>query len=78
MSPALPSQPSRKRRRVDSQGTSSGSSVEEWIVKTGQWRLRIQGAKHGKAAVECVLVAVKLDAVSSEQARNTQKGFLAG
>ncbi len=74
MSTTLPSLPSRKRRRVDSQGTGG----DEWIVRTGQWRLRIQAAKHGKSAVECVLVAVKLDALSSEQARNANKGFLTG
>jgi hypothetical protein len=65
---------SRKRRRVDTQG----GMMDEWIVRTGQWRLRIQGAKNGKAAVECCLVAVKLDAFSSEQARNAQKAFLGG
>jgi hypothetical protein len=69
---ALP--PARKRKRVDSPGLGS----DEWIVKTGQWRLRIQGSKNGKAAVECVLVAVKLDAVSLENTRNAQRSFLAG
>ncbi|VBB78343.1 Putative protein of unknown function [Podospora comata] len=68
------SQPfSRKRRRVDMNG-----GLEEWIVRTGQWRLRIQGVKNGKAAVECCLVAVKLDAMSSEHARNLQRSFLGG
>ncbi|KAK3320522.1 hypothetical protein B0T19DRAFT_429803 [Cercophora scortea] len=71
---------SRKRRRVDSYGLASagggGGYSDEWIIRTGQWRLRIQGAKNGKAAVECVLVAVKLDALSSELARNAQRGFL--
>ncbi|KAK4038144.1 hypothetical protein C8A01DRAFT_17720 [Parachaetomium inaequale] len=65
---------SRKRRRVDEQGGGG----EEWIVRTGQWRLRIQGARNGKAAVECCLVAVKLDAFSSERARNGQRSFLGG
>ncbi|KAL2024358.1 hypothetical protein VTK56DRAFT_8840 [Thermocarpiscus australiensis] len=64
---------SRKRRRVDVDG-----GMEEWIVRTGQWRLRIQAVKNGKAAVECCLVAVKLDAFSSEQARNVQRPFLGG
>ncbi|KAL2261955.1 hypothetical protein VTK26DRAFT_2912 [Humicola hyalothermophila] len=66
----------RKRRRVD--GTGAGGGMEDWIVKTGQWRLRIQGVKNGKAPVECCLVAVKLDALSSEQARNAQRPFLSG
>ncbi|KAK1834515.1 hypothetical protein QBC39DRAFT_369021 [Podospora conica] len=66
----------RKRRRLDSPAGPGG--VEEWIVRTGQWRLRIQGAKNGKAAVECVLVAVKLDAMSAERERNSQRVFLGG
>ena len=72
----------RKRRRVDSHGfgvgAGTGAGVDEWIIRTGQWRLRIHGAKNGKAAVECVLVAVKLDAISSEQGRNVQRAFLGG
>lgn len=69
----------RKRRRLDSpHGGTGPGGVDEWIVRTGQWRLRIQAAKNGKAAVECVLVAVKLDAMSAEQARNTQRMFLGG
>ena len=80
-STALPAhQPPRKRRRVEERGggASGGAPGDEWIVKTGQWRLRIQGARNAKAAVECVLVAVKLDALSSERGRNEQRGFLAG
>ncbi|AEO71859.1 uncharacterized protein THITE_2124720 [Thermothielavioides terrestris NRRL 8126] len=65
---------SRKRRRVDGQS----GTTEDWIVRTGQWRLRIQGSRTGKAVVECCLVAVKLDAYSSEQARNAQRPFLSG
>ncbi|OTB04866.1 hypothetical protein M426DRAFT_320449 [Hypoxylon sp. CI-4A] len=66
--------PPRKRRRVD----LSRHASDEWIVRTGQWRLRIQGSRNGKSAVECVLVAVKLDAYSTEHARNAQRGFLSG
>ncbi|KAK3990749.1 hypothetical protein QBC44DRAFT_324696 [Cladorrhinum sp. PSN332] len=62
----------RKRRRTD----MTHGGTEDWIIKTGQWRLRIQGVKNGKAAVECCLVAVKLDAMSSEQARNATRPFL--
>lgn len=62
---------SRKRRRVD------GSPVEEaWTVKTGQWRLKVQGSKTSKSEIECVLVAVRLEAVSSELGRNRARGFL--
>ena len=72
--------PPRKRRRADmATGLGiSGLGEETWIVKTGQWRLRVQNAKNGKGGVECVLVAVKLDAVSGELGRNAQRGFLAG
>ncbi|KAF4776444.1 BTB/POZ domain-containing protein [Colletotrichum scovillei] len=76
---------SRKRRRVDSHGfaTAAGQgqaalAAEEWVVRTGQWRLKIQGSRGGKSSVECVLVAVKLDAYSSENARNANRGFLNG
>lgn len=69
--------PSRKRRRIDLSGGHASSS-DEWIVRTGQWRLRIQGARNGKSAIECVLVAVKVDAYSTELARNAQRGFLKG
>ncbi|TDZ25543.1 Uncharacterized protein Cob_v001590 [Colletotrichum orbiculare MAFF 240422] len=79
---------SRKRRRVDSIGHSAAAdrhghshatlAAEEWVVRTGQWRLKIQGSRSGKSAVECILVAVKLDAYSSENARNATRGFLTG
>lgn len=67
--------PARKRRRVDST-TGHAVVAEEWVIRKAQWRLRIQGSKNGKSAAECVLVAVKLDAYSTEQARNAQRGFL--
>lgn len=60
----------RKRRRVDGDPEN-----EEWVVRTGQWRLRIQAAPNGRG-VECVLVATKLDAMSSQLARNMSRGFL--
>ncbi|KAF4962031.1 hypothetical protein FSARC_9864 [Fusarium sarcochroum] len=61
----------RKRRRAN-----GGSEDEEWVVKTGQWRLRIQSAPGGKGGVECILIATKLDAMSSQLARNMSRGFL--
>ena len=68
--------PPRKRRRTD---MPPSGSAEEWVVRTGQWRLKIQGSRgSARGAVECVLVAVKLDAYSSELARNAQRGFLRG
>ena len=66
--------PPIKRRRVD---LVTGDD-ESWIIKTGQWRLRVQQALGVKRGVECILVAVKLDAISGEVARNAQRGFLAG
>ncbi|KAH7156943.1 hypothetical protein EDB81DRAFT_645744 [Dactylonectria macrodidyma] len=63
----------RKRRRTDG---SIGPGDDEWTVMTGQWRLRIQGSKGAKGGVECVLVAVKLDAVSSQLGRNLARPFL--
>lgn len=80
----------RKRRRLDSSPpygvtsvpTSSPLGGEQWIVKTGQWRLRIQSSPNPNPAkasvVECCLVAVKLDALSSERRRNERRGFLGG
>lgn len=68
--------PARKRRRLDILMGGSGGAPDEWVVKKGQWRLRIQGSQSGKSAVECVLVAVRLEAYSNEQARNAERGFL--
>lgn len=74
--------PPRKRRRgadgsvVGIDGGAGLPSRGFWIVRTGQWRLRIQAAKNGRSAVECVLIAVKLDAMSGEHARNEARGFL--
>lgn len=72
--------PPRKRRHVElgtPRGNGAGAGgAEEWVIKTGQWRLRIEGVKNGKSSVECVLVAVKLDCLRSEHARNTQRAFL--
>ncbi|EGZ68700.1 hypothetical protein NEUTE2DRAFT_97566 [Neurospora tetrasperma FGSC 2509] len=90
----------RKRRRLDSSPPygvtttvpTSPLGGEQWIVKTGQWRLRIQSVNNNKNAsspltsnpakassvVECCLVAVKLDALSSERRRNERRGFLGG
>ena len=73
--------PSRKRRRGEGgamsvDGGRRNVEEENWVVKTGQWRLRVQNGRNGKGRVECVLVAVKLDCVRCELGRNTQKGFL--
>lgn len=76
--------PPRKRRRAADGsvlGVDGGAGLPSrgfWIVRTGQWRLRIQAAKNGRSAVECVLIAVKVDAMSGEHARNEVRGFLKG
>ncbi|CAG9944261.1 unnamed protein product [Clonostachys rosea f. rosea IK726] len=60
----------RKRRRTEDGGP------REWVVRTGQWRLRIRSTKTAKAPYECVLEAVKIDAFSSELERNSSRSFL--
>jgi len=88
----LSAQPHTKRRRTTNgesvrggsesgikggtgvQGTNDG---EEWVIRTGLWRLKVQNSKTaGRGGVECLLVAVKLDAVSGERGRNAGRGFL--
>lgn len=76
-----PAQNPRKRRRTDDDsnddaGGALPSEGQEWAVKTGQFRLRIQESRSGKSAIECVFVAVKIDAVSSERGRNKMRKFL--
>ena len=66
--------PPAKRRKVE---LITGED-ESWSIKTGQWRLRVQQALGVKCGVECVLVAVKLDAISGEWSRNARRRFLAG
>ncbi|KAI9777222.1 MAG: hypothetical protein M1816_004821 [Peltula sp. TS41687] len=58
--------------RTRQAGTLDGTSdlTSEWIVQTGQWRLRIQ------KPAEIMLVAVKLDAHSGEGAWNARRSFL--
>ncbi|KAI0136875.1 BTB/POZ domain-containing protein [Xylariales sp. AK1849] len=66
--------PTRKKRRID---PATGHGVaDEWTVRKGQWRLKVQSLKNGKSAVECILVAVRIEAHSTEQGRNAQRGFL--
>ncbi|KFY82504.1 hypothetical protein V500_10499, partial [Pseudogymnoascus sp. VKM F-4518 (FW-2643)] len=65
--------PPRKRRRVE-----EGAGIGTWTVRTGQWRVRVQAATSDKSAVECVLIAVKIDAFTAELARNQERTFLSG
>lgn len=63
----------KKRKRQSSQGDHG-----EWTIRTGQWRLRVQpnlqDSIHG--GFEIVFTGVKIDAYSSERARNARRGFL--
>lgn len=68
---APPSAKKRKRR-------GSLDAFGEWIVRKGQWRLRIQANPMDavRGGMEIVFVAVKLDAVSGERGRNGRRSFL--
>ncbi|KAG6008542.1 hypothetical protein E4U21_004382 [Claviceps maximensis] len=59
----------RKRKRAE-------DVQHSWTVMTGQWRLRILATNIARSTVECVFVAVKIDAVSSEMKRNSARQFL--
>ncbi|OAA71011.1 BTB/POZ fold domain containing protein [Akanthomyces lecanii RCEF 1005] len=67
---------SRKRRRTDTTSSDESPEVENWTIKRGQWRLRIQRGTHGKSNHECAMEVVCLDALSSELGRNKTRGFL--
>ncbi|KAL2432874.1 hypothetical protein ABEF95_004723 [Exophiala dermatitidis] len=70
-STTAPSAKKRKRQPSHSEGS-------EWTIRTGQWRLRVQPVTQGNAGAgyEIVLVGVKIDAYSSEHARNARRAFL--
>ena len=74
--PSESSRSGKKRKRGDNEEDEG----EDWVVKKGQWRLRVQpitgGAQVGKTGMEVILGAVKVEAYSSERARNTARGFL--
>lgn len=72
--------PTKKRKRV-----GSLDEFGEWIVRKGQWRMRVQprmelssrSSVAGEAGgMEIVLCAVKLDAVSGQRGRNLVRGFV--
>lgn len=70
-------QPSRKRKRL-----GSLDDFGEWMIRKGQWRLRVQPrmdnavGDEGSPKMEIILFAVKLDALSGQKGRNTLRGFL--
>ena len=63
----------KKRKRQGSM-----DSPADWIVRTGQWRLRVQPNPQDviRGGLEIVFVAVKLDVYSEEKARNAKRSFL--
>ena len=65
------------RKRGESHHKLEG---EDWIVQKAQWRLRVQpttgGTQSDRRAVEVILGAVKIVAISDERSRNASKGFL--
>ena len=72
--------PTKKRRR-----RGSLDEFGEWIVRKGQWRMRVQprveyssrfGSGEESGSMEIVLCAVKLDAVSGQRGRNMGRGFV--
>ena len=76
---------SKKRKRHESL-----DEIGEWIVKKGQWRLRVQprpepqqrhpsqlrGTAQEFGGMEIVLCAVKLDAVTGQHGRNKGRGWI--
>jgi hypothetical protein len=48
----------------------------EWIVRRGQWRLRVESAENDASRVEVSLRAVRLECFTGEKERNGNRGFL--
>jgi hypothetical protein len=71
-----PANPRKRHRTGESVDIGLPTDGQQWAVRTGLFRLRIQESKGGKSAVECAFVAVKIDAVSSERGRNKMRKFL--
>ena len=66
--------PPRKRKRK-----GSLDEFGEWIIRKGQWRLRVQPRANPSVntqAMEIVMYAVKLDAISGQRGRNMMRDFL--
>jgi hypothetical protein len=70
--------PARKRKRPYVPGMADPDEPGIWTIRSGQWRLRVQSTNNGKSGIECVLVAVKLNAFTNELARNESRSFLGG
>ncbi|ETI19789.1 hypothetical protein G647_08802 [Cladophialophora carrionii CBS 160.54] len=68
------SEPSTKKRKRQ----NSQEELGEWTIRTGQWRLRVQPNSQDtiRGGFEIVFIGVKIDAYSSERARNARRSFL--
>ena len=73
-SPSLKAPPRKRKRR------GSLDEFGEWVIRKGQWRLRVQPRPeqldHHEQRMEIVMHAVKLDAISGQRGRNALRGFL--
>ena len=68
------SEPLTKKRKT----RGAPSNLGEWIIKTGLWRLRVQPNPQDtiRGGFEVAFLGVKIDAYSSERARNVRRSFL--
>lgn len=78
-SPSLESSAYRagtKRKRTEDSPLEH-KAREKWTIRKGQWRLYVQTeTRHPAGHVEVIFHAVKLDAYSSQRARNLGRRFL--
>lgn len=70
----------RKRRRPTLSSGSGGNGNGNWVIRNGQWRLRVRQNNRDttRGGYEVVFIAVKIDAFSQERARNSRRTFLTG
>jgi hypothetical protein len=68
--------PAAKKRKRNTEG--SQDRMGQWVIRTAQWRLRVQPNPQDsiRGGFEIVFIGVKIDAFSSEHARNSRKRFL--
>ena len=66
--------PTAKKRKLG----DSDETFIDWTIRRGQWRLRVQPNPQDtiRGGLEIVFVAVKIDALTTERARNIRRRFL--